>query len=90
MSYMWYHLTYVRHICHRYCMRTTLILPEGLVEQAREAIGFTSKTDTVTFALREVVRRSRVQDLKALIGTVTYDIDPTVLRQKDRTRMKRA
>ena len=70
-------------------MRTTLILPDGLVEEARTAIGFTSKTDTVTFALREVVRRSRVQDLKALIGAVTYDVDPSDLRKKDRGRVKR-
>ena len=60
-----------------------------LVEEARAAIGFTSKTDTVTFALREVVRRSRVQDLKALIGTVTYEVDPSETRKKDRDRVKR-
>jgi hypothetical protein len=70
-------------------MRTTLVLPDGLVEEARAAIGFTSKTDTVTFALREVVRRSRVQDLKALIGTVTYVADPADARKKDRSRVKR-
>jgi Arc/MetJ family transcription regulator len=69
-------------------MRTTLIIPDGLVEEARAAIGFTSKTDTVTFALREVVRRSRVQDLKALIGTVTYDVDPAEMRNKDRARAR--
>src|SRR6478735_11998053 len=40
-------------------MRTTLILPDELVDQARSALGFTSKTDTVVYALREVVRRSR-------------------------------
>ena len=42
-------------------------LPAGLVDEARDAIGFKSKTDTVTFALREIVRRSKVQDLKKLI-----------------------
>ena len=68
-------------------MRTTLIVPDGLIDEARAAIGFTSKTDTVTFALREVVRRSRVQDLKALVGTITYDIDPSTLRKKDRGRV---
>ena len=35
-------------------MRTTLDLPSGLVEEARDAVGFTSKTDTVVFALREI------------------------------------
>lgn len=70
-------------------MRTTLIIPDGLIEEARSAIGFTSKTDTVTFALREVVRRSRVQDLKALIGTVAYDVDPSEMRKRDRTRVRK-
>ena len=67
-------------------MRTTLELPDGLIEEAREAIGFKSKTDTVTFALKEIVRRSRVQDLKRLIATVTYDTDSTEMRKKDRER----
>jgi hypothetical protein len=71
-------------------MRTTLILPDGLVDEAREAVGFRSKTDTVTFALKELVRRSRVQDLKKLIGTVTYDIDPMEMREKARRRVRRS
>lgn len=56
-------------------MRTTLDLPEGLVEEARTAVGFKSKTDTVVFALKEVVRRSRVEDLKALFGKLNIDLD---------------
>jgi hypothetical protein len=69
-------------------MRTTLILPEGLVEEARSALGYSSKTDTVVFALREVVRRSRVDDLKRLIGTIEFDFDPTKLRKRDRARLR--
>ena len=57
-------------------MRTTLDLPEGLIDEAREAIGFKSKTDTVTFALKELVRRSKVQDLKKLITTLKYQLRP--------------
>ena len=70
-------------------MRTTLILPEGLVDEARATLGFTSKTDTVVYALREVVRRGRRDDLKALLGRVTFDVDPTEIRQKDRRRRDR-
>ena len=65
-------------------MRTTLILPVGLVEEARGALGFTSKTDTVVFALREVVRRSRIDELKALMGRVRFEFDPAELRAKER------
>ncbi len=68
-------------------MRTTLDLPESLIEEARKALGFKSKTDTVVHALREVVRRGRADELKALIGTVEFDFDPADIRRRDRTRV---
>ena len=34
-------------------MRTTLDLPENLIDEARAAVGFKSKTDTVVYALRK-------------------------------------
>jgi hypothetical protein len=67
-------------------MRTTLDIPETLVEEARTSLGYISKTDTVVFALREVVRRSRLDDLKSLMGRVEFDFDPTALRKQDRRR----
>jgi Arc/MetJ family transcription regulator len=67
-------------------MRTTLDLPDSLVEEARTALGYSSKTDTVVFALREVVRRSRVDELKQLMGKVEFDFDPARLRKRARRR----
>jgi Arc/MetJ family transcription regulator len=67
-------------------MRTTLDLPDSLVDSARATLGFKSKTDTVVFALREVIRRGRVDELKDLMGRVTFEFDPTELRKKDRRR----
>lgn len=58
----------------------------GLVEEARDAIGFKSKTDTVVFALKEVVRRSRLDDLKALVRRIDFEFDPTEIRAEDRKR----
>jgi hypothetical protein len=69
-------------------MRTTLDLPMELVEQARATMGFKSKTDTVIFALREVVRRGRIDELKALMGTIRFEFDPTDIRKKDRARAR--
>jgi Arc/MetJ family transcription regulator len=66
-------------------MRTTLILPEALLDEARAALGFRSKTDTVVYALREVVRRSRADELKSLMGKIQFEFDPTELRKKDRS-----
>lgn len=70
-------------------MRTTLDLPEDLMEQARTAVGFKSKTDTVIFALREVVRRQRLEELKVLMGNITFEFDPAELRGRDRLRAAR-
>jgi Arc/MetJ family transcription regulator len=65
-------------------MRTTLDLPAGLVEEARDAIGFKSKTDTVVYALKEIVRRSRLGELKDFIRTMEFEFDPRQLRDKER------
>ena len=56
-------------------MRTTLDLPEELIEEARQALGFKSKTDTVVLALTELVRRRRIEQLKELMGHVQLEID---------------
>jgi Arc/MetJ family transcription regulator len=63
-------------------MRTTLDLPTGLVDEARAAMGFTSKTETVIHALREVVRRKRLEELKGMFGTVSIDIDVARSRRR--------
>ena len=63
-------------------MRTTLDLPENLVDEARAAVGFKSKTDTVVYALKELVRRSRVEDLKAMFGKVRIDLDISRSRRR--------
>lgn len=63
-------------------MRTTLDLPIDLVEEARAALGFKSKTDTVVLALRELVRRRRVDDLKNLLGRVDLEIDLSKSRRR--------
>lgn len=61
-------------------MRTTLDLPEELVDEARNALGYKSKTDTIIFALRQVVRDTRKEELIAMIGKMEFDVDPTTLR----------
>ena len=65
-------------------MRTTLDLPEDLVESARTALGFKSKTDTIIVALRELVRRHRIEELKGLLGRVELDVDVPRSRRRPR------
>ena len=65
-------------------MRTTLDLPEDLLEEARTALGFKSKTDTVVMALRELLRRRRIEDLKGLMGRVQMEVDVPASRRRPR------
>lgn len=67
-------------------MRTTLDIPADLLEQARGLLEFKSKTDTVVFALRELVRRRRLEDLKQLMGSVDLQIDVPASRRRPRQR----
>lgn len=67
-------------------MRTTLDLPEALIEEARRLLGFKSKTDTVILSLKEMIRRKRIEELKELMGSVRLDID--IDRSRRRPRRK--
>ncbi len=67
-------------------MRTTLDIPEELLEEARILLGFKSKTDTIILALRELLRRHRIEELKAMLGSVRLDVDvPRSRRRPGRT-----
>ena len=57
-----------------------------LVDEARDALGFKSKTDTVVLALRELVRRRRLDELKSLLGRVQLDVDLPASRRRSRAR----
>ncbi len=70
-------------------MRTTLDLPEELIEEARRLLGFKSKTDTVILSLRELIRRKRVEELKSLAGNIELDIDLDKSRRRPTRRKSR-
>ena len=63
-------------------MRTTLDLPTELLDEARRLLGSRSTTDTVVLALRELVRRKRIDELRALLGSVTLDVDVAQSRRR--------
>ena len=65
-------------------MRITLDLPVELLEEAKSLLGLESRTDTVVLALRELVRRKRIDELRALLGAVTLNVDTAVSRRRPR------
>lgn len=66
-------------------MRTTLDIPEALIEEARRRLGFRSKTDTVIQALRDLVRRERIEELKGLLGSIDLELDLPASRRRPRS-----
>jgi Arc/MetJ family transcription regulator len=63
--------------------RTTLILPVALLQEAEEAVGSTSATETVTIALRELVARRRREHL------LSVDLPDLTPQSVDRLRRPR-
>ena len=61
-------------------MRTTLDLPEQLLAEAMRLTGSKTKTAVIVRALEELVRKARLQELKACRGRVDLDIDLDTLR----------
>lgn len=63
-------------------MRTTLDLPEDLLKEAMKVSHQRSKTATIITALQDLVRKNRLQQLKAFKGQVDIDIDLDALRKR--------
>ena len=70
-------------------MRTTLDIPAELIEEARKALGFKSKTDTVVLSLQELIRRKRIEELRGLLGKVRLELDIPASRRRPRRVSRR-
>jgi Arc/MetJ family transcription regulator len=60
-------------------MRTTLDLPDDLLEEAREVSGLSTKREVVAEALRQFIRRQRLEDLCEMIGKTDLTVTPEKL-----------
>ncbi len=63
-------------------MRTTLDLPQGLIEEAMRVSNIKTKTALIVRALEEFVRKSKLGNLKDYKGKVDLDIDLSTLRAR--------
>lgn len=64
-------------------MRTTLNLPEELLQEALQATQAKNRTQVIIMALEELVRRHRLQKLKNYKGKVDLDIDLNATRSRE-------
>jgi hypothetical protein len=63
-------------------MRTTLDLPEKLVEEAMSKTKIKTKTALIIKALEEIIRKTEIKELKNFKGKVNLDIDIDALRKR--------
>ncbi len=63
-------------------MRTTLDLPEKLLNEAMKITHTSTKTGVIVLALRELIRKSKITDLKKYRGKIDLDIDLDELRDR--------
>lgn len=63
-------------------MRTTLDLPEDLLSIAMKSTGCKTKTAVIIQALQEIIRKSRVRELKNYRGKIPIELDIDVLRDR--------
>lgn len=61
-------------------MRTTLDLPEDLLEEAMKTTHIQTKTKVIITALEQLIRKSKISELKKFKGKVDLDIDLDVVR----------
>ena len=61
-------------------MRTTLDLPEDLLKEAMQATRIQTKTKVIITALEELIRKSKISDLKKYKGKVNLDINLDTIR----------
>ncbi len=65
-------------------MRTTVDLPEDLLEEARRASDSKTMRETLILALEELVKKSKREELRKLAGKVDLDIDLSRSRSRGR------
>ena len=61
-------------------MRTTLDLPENLVNEAMEVTQIKTKTKVIITALEQLIRRAQLSEIKEFKGKINIDIDVDSLR----------
>jgi Arc/MetJ family transcription regulator len=61
-------------------MRTTLDIPENLIKDAMKASHVHTKTQVIIIALKDLVRKSKISELKKFKGKIEIDIDMDAVR----------
>ena len=63
-------------------MRTTLDLPENLLNEAMKVSRTKTKTAVIIKALEELIRKSKISELKKFRGKIDLDLNLNELRDR--------
>ncbi len=63
-------------------MRTTLDLPETLIDEAMALTHIQTKTDLIKTALLNLIQKEKIKELKNYFGKVDLEINLDVLRNR--------
>lgn len=63
-------------------MRTTLDIPNNLVQEAMRVAHMKTKTGVIVKALEELIRKSKIAEFKNFKGKIDLDIDLDELRDR--------
>ena len=80
MMHIYYAL--INFLYAKMIMRTTLDLPETLLDEALKVSYQKTKTAVIITALEDYVRKSKIQGLKKYRGSLDLDIDLNALRKR--------
>jgi len=68
------------HKLRRPIMRTTLDLPEDLINEAMKVTNINTKTRVIITALEDLIKKSKISGLKKFKGKIDLDIDMSAIR----------
>ena len=63
-------------------MRTTIDIPEKLVNEAMLLTNIKTKTDVIKEALENLIQKEKIKKLKSFKGKINLDIDLNIMRKR--------
>ncbi len=63
-------------------MRTTLILPDNLIDEAMRLTHIKTKTGLIKEALTNLIEKEKIKEIKNYYGKIKLDIDLDALRKR--------
>lgn len=63
-------------------MRTTIDIPETLINEAMNLTKIKTKTDLIKAALINLIQKEKIKQIKSYKGKIDLDIDLNVIRKR--------